>query len=77
MAFKPNTLFAFVKSDNSFHGVDPIRDADVLRDLILYDIQVKATSTREDAAAGEAPPEAAAGVGLGVRMLKSILRRGR
>ena len=77
MAFKPNTLFAFVKTDNSFHGVDPIRDADVLRDLILYDIQVKATAPREDAAAGEAPAEAAAGVGLGVRMLKSILRRGR
>lgn len=41
MQFKPNALFAFVKTDTSFHGVDPIRDADVLRDLILYDIRLK------------------------------------
>ena len=40
MEYRANTLFAFVKTDNSFHGVYPIRDADVLRDLILYDIQV-------------------------------------
>jgi hypothetical protein len=41
MDYKPNALFAFVKTDHSFHGVDPIRDADVLRDLILYDIRVE------------------------------------
>lgn len=41
MQYKPNTLFAFVKTDTSFHGVDPIRDADVLRDLILYDIRLE------------------------------------
>ena len=77
MAFKPNALFAFVKTDNSFHGVDPIRDADVLRDLILYDIQVEATPRRDDTAADASPVEAAPKVGLGVRMLKNIFRRGR
>lgn len=40
MEYRPNTLFAFFKSDTAFHGVDPIRDADVARDLILYDIRV-------------------------------------
>lgn len=38
--YKPNTLFAFFKTDHSFHGVEPILDTDVLRDLILYDIRV-------------------------------------
>lgn len=82
MPFKPNTLFAFVKTDHSFHGVDPIRDADVLRDLILYDIQVAAPAEEEDADA--APADAAAsgtgtpvGLGLGMRMLRNILRRRR
>ena len=83
MAFKPNALFAFVKTDNSFHGVDPIRDADVLRDLILYDIQVKVAPELEDVPAGATPAEtpaakaAPARFGLGARMLKNILRRGR
>lgn len=46
MDYRPNTLFAFVKTDASFHGVDPIRDADVLRDLILYDIRVETAVER-------------------------------
>lgn len=40
MEYKPNTLFAFFKTDNSFHGVEPIADKDVLRDVLLYDIRV-------------------------------------
>jgi hypothetical protein len=40
MEYKPNSLFAFIKSDRSFHGVDPIGDADVLRDILLYDVRV-------------------------------------
>jgi hypothetical protein len=83
MPFKPNALFAFVKTDNSFHGVDPIKDADVLRDLILYDIRVMAairdeenpeTAMRETA---HAAPRKRETLGLGARMLKNILRRGR
>ena len=64
MEYRPNTLFAFMKTDNSFHGVEPIDDSGVLRDLLLYDIRVK-----EDAAQmrsmGAAP-------GLGFRMLRNI-----
>jgi hypothetical protein len=40
MAYKPNTLFAFFKTDRAFHGVDKIADADVVRDLLLYNIYV-------------------------------------
>ncbi len=42
MEYKPNSLFAFFKTDRSFHGVEPIQDGDVLRDLMLYDIRVAA-----------------------------------
>jgi len=49
MPYLPNTLFAFPKSANSFHGVEPIADTPVRRDLLLYDIKV------------ENPPELAQG----------------
>lgn len=38
MPFKPNTLFAFAKSDTSFHGVEPFPGPGV-RDALLLDIQ--------------------------------------
>lgn len=38
MPFLPNSLFVFFKSDVSFHGVEPVRDADCKRWLLLYDI---------------------------------------
>ena len=41
MPFLPNTMFAFVKTDHSFHGVEPIADAGVSRYLLLYDLRVK------------------------------------
>jgi len=41
MPYLPNTLFAFLKTNNSFHGVEPISDPDVRRDLLLYDIKVQ------------------------------------
>jgi hypothetical protein len=40
MEYKPNTLFAFFKTDRAFHGVDRIADSDVVRDLLLYNIYV-------------------------------------
>lgn len=40
MPYVPNTLFAFVKTHNSFHGVEPIEQAGIRRDLLLYDIRV-------------------------------------
>jgi hypothetical protein len=43
MQYKPNTLFAFFKDESSFHGVEPIPDANCIRDLILYDVRVTGT----------------------------------
>ncbi len=40
MEYKPNSLFAFFKNDHSFHGVEPIKDEHVQRDVLLYDIHV-------------------------------------
>lgn len=39
MPYLPNTLFAFMKTDDSFHGVEPIDAPDVRRDLLCYDIK--------------------------------------
>lgn len=41
MPFLPNTLFAFVKTLDSFHGVEPIAAAGVRRHLLLYDLRFK------------------------------------
>jgi hypothetical protein len=62
MEYKPNTLFAFVKNDRSFHGVEPIGDPNVLRDILLYDVRVFAP---ERSAPGVQP-------GLGFGMLKRL-----
>lgn len=40
MPYRANSLFGFLKTDLSFHGVEPIADADVARDVILYDIRI-------------------------------------
>ena len=39
MPYRPNCLFAFVRTDDSFHGVEPLTEAEVRRDLLLYDIK--------------------------------------
>jgi hypothetical protein len=36
--FRANSLFAFCKTENAFHGVTPIRDANIERNLLLYNI---------------------------------------
>jgi len=41
MPYVPNALFAFMKTDNSFHGVEPIDDPEVQRDLLLYDVRAE------------------------------------
>jgi hypothetical protein len=41
MPYLPNSLFAFLKTENSFHGVEPVSGAEVRRDLLLYDIKVR------------------------------------
>jgi len=38
MPFLPNTLFAFLKTPASFHGVETVLDPDCRRWLLLYDI---------------------------------------
>jgi hypothetical protein len=65
MAYKANSLFAFVKNNHSFHGVEPISDQNVQRDVLLYDIRVV------EAAAAPARPPAA----IGFNMLKRLLGR--
>ena len=58
MPYLPNTLFAFVKTDNSFHGVEPIRDQDYRRHLLLYDVKcnLESIAPPQAAAADAAPP---------------------
>jgi hypothetical protein len=46
MPFVPNALFAFAKTDTSFHGVEPIQDENCRRWLLLYDIYVRAQRAR-------------------------------
>lgn len=41
MKFLPNTLFAFLKTDLSFHGVEVIQDQQIERDLIIYNVNIK------------------------------------
>jgi hypothetical protein len=41
MPFLPNSLFAFFKTDNSFHGVERVADPDTRRWLLLYDMYVE------------------------------------
>jgi hypothetical protein len=41
MPYLPNALFAFMKTHNSFHGVEPIEEPEVQRDLLLYDIRAE------------------------------------
>lgn len=63
MEYRPNSLFAFFKTERSFHGVERITDSDVERDLLLYDVRVYPAAARETA---KAP-------GLAARLLKSLL----
>jgi hypothetical protein len=41
MPFAPNSMFVFLKSSNSFHGVEQVADPDCRRWLLLYDIYVR------------------------------------
>lgn len=65
MEYKPNSLFAFFKTDNSFHGVEPINDENILRDLLLYDIQI-------DESQDQAPKRT---TGFGTKMLRHMFAR--
>ena len=41
MPFRPNSLFTFVRSDTSFHGVEPVGDPDCRRWLLLFTIYAR------------------------------------
>jgi hypothetical protein len=38
MPYVPNALFGFLKTNHSFHGVEAIKEQNVRRDLMLFDI---------------------------------------
>jgi hypothetical protein len=38
MPFVPNAMFCFCKTDNSFHGVEPVEDPETRRWLLLFDV---------------------------------------
>lgn len=40
MDYVPNALFAFLRTDQAFHGVPKIGDASIERDVLLYNIYV-------------------------------------
>ena len=51
--YKPNSLLAFVRSDISFHGLEPLTEADVAtegRDLIQYVVHDKAAREQQQKA---------------------------
>jgi len=52
MPFKPNSLFGFLRTDRSFHGVDQINEEGVVRDLLLYNIYVPKGATATKSPAG-------------------------
>jgi hypothetical protein len=58
--FMPNTLFSFFKTDNSFHGVEPILDAGTRRWLLLFDIYLAGHDPRKPSEGTPAPAEAPA-----------------
>jgi len=60
MPYLPNSLFAFVKTHNSFHGVEPIQETGIRRDLLLYDIKVKNPPELRQRAGAQAQPVAPA-----------------
>jgi hypothetical protein len=55
--FAPNSMFAFFKTSNSFHGVEPVADPDCRRWLLLYDIFAAPVAQAQPAAAAAADPQ--------------------
>jgi len=48
MPYLPNSLFAFFKTKNSFHGVEPVNDAGAQRNLLLYDLRIRPQPQPDD-----------------------------
>jgi hypothetical protein len=58
MPFMPNALFAFAKTDRSFHGVEPIADQDCRRWLLLYDVYLHKNQPAASQTPSAAPAKA-------------------
>lgn len=56
MPYVPNTLFAFAKSDHSFHGVERMTEIDAGRDMLLYDIFLQPVAQGPFGVTGNPPP---------------------
>jgi hypothetical protein len=41
MEYRPNSVFAFVKTERAFHGVDKIAEEGVVRDVLLYNLYLR------------------------------------
>ncbi len=39
--YRPNSVIAFLRTDNSFHGVEPVTDQDAQRDILAYQVRIK------------------------------------
>ena len=46
--YRPNSLFAFFKTDRAFHGVEHINEDAVKRDLLIYDVRAYDSSNPGD-----------------------------
>ncbi|MGE0717843.1 MAG: hypothetical protein AB7P02_20515 [Alphaproteobacteria bacterium] len=46
--YRPNTMFAFVKTDRSFHGVERVADADLYRRVLIVNAYGKAAPRHDD-----------------------------
>ncbi len=62
MPFNPNSLFAFVKTDNSFHGVEPVLDPNTRRWLLLFDVYARQNQKPQAKNPTPATAQAAGGV---------------
>lgn len=46
--FLPNTAFCFLKTNNSFHGVEPITKVDIVRDSLCYIARINGSNSKDD-----------------------------
>jgi hypothetical protein len=56
MPFLPNSLFGFVRTNNSFHGVEPLVEPDAGRWLLLHDLRLRKAAPGAQAPAPAAGP---------------------
>ena len=47
MEYRPNSVFAFVKTERAFHGVDKIAEEGVVRDVLLYNLYLRKSGVGE------------------------------